>query len=235
MRMEMARVALSLACSMSCSRAFGSVFATFRPDDRRRVPARSARTNSRCVCRRPSGVAYQSASSASDLNLGTLGDLRGIFPPLRRIHFVGGHGAEPLAPNREDHDQGPVGCCFHDSAQAVPNREDHDQVAVGCCFPKSFHRSSPWTVFAGIVTCGRTATSSTSKGVTAWRRMWPTLAASQSKPLISSIPCLVYTMIVYTVNGACYAVDAVTPVHVADQVALGVFGKRLVVSVEATA
>jgi hypothetical protein len=42
-------------------------------------------------------------------------------------------------------------------------------------------------------------------------------------------------MIVYTVNGACYAVDAVTPVHVADQVALGVFGKRLVVSVEATA
>src|ERR1039457_6090627 len=123
MRMEMARVALSLACSMSCSRAFGSVFATFRPDDRRRVPARSARTNSRCVCRRPSGVAYQSASSASDLNLGTLGDLRGIFPPLRRIHFVGGHGAEPLA----------------------PNREDHDQVAVGCCFPNSFPRYSPWT------------------------------------------------------------------------------------------
>src|ERR1039458_1652441 len=93
MRMEMARVALSLACSMSCSRAFGSVFATFRPDDRRRGPARSARTNSRCVCRRPSGGGYPSASSASVLHLRTdrdFFDLEGSDRMAQDVAHVGG-------------------------------------------------------------------------------------------------------------------------------------------------
>src|SRR5579862_3707426 len=119
MRIEMARVALSLACSMSCSRAFRSVFGTFRPDDGLRVPARSARTNSRCVRRRPSGVAYQLASSASDLNPGALVDLRGIFSPFCSIHFVGGHGPEQLAANGEDHDQVAVGCCFSEKLPSL--------------------------------------------------------------------------------------------------------------------
>src|ERR1019366_5508224 len=108
----MERVAFRLACSMSRSSTFGSVFPIFDPVERITVPSLSARANSRCVCRRPSGVAYQSASSASDLNLGASVDLRGILPPLCCVHFVCGYSAEQLSANREHHDQIAAGCCF---------------------------------------------------------------------------------------------------------------------------
>src|SRR5215472_7323667 len=101
--MEMARVAFSFASSISCCRTLGSVFVTLSPADWLSFPARSARANWRCVCRRPAGVVYQSASSVSDLNLGTLVDLGGILPPLCRIHFIGGHGTKQLPTNREHH------------------------------------------------------------------------------------------------------------------------------------
>ena len=61
-------------------------------------------------------------------------------------------------------------------------------------------RFAPSTVFAAITRCGLPMHSSTSKGVTAWRRMWPTLAASQSKPRTVSNTMPVYTTIVYTAN-----------------------------------
>src|ERR1019366_162995 len=51
-----------------------------------------------------------------------------------------------------------------------------------------------------MMTWVRPTTSSTSKGVTAWRRMWPTLGPSQSKPSILSSTILVYTANVYTRN-----------------------------------
>src|ERR1017187_2229760 len=76
-RIEIERVAFRLACSISRSSTFGSVFPIFDPVERTSVPSLSARANSRCVCRRPCGVAYQPASSVSDLNPGTSGDLRG--------------------------------------------------------------------------------------------------------------------------------------------------------------
>src|SRR5215472_3248165 len=106
-RRETARVAFFFACSMSCSRSLGSVLATFRPEDRLRAPVRNARVNSRWVCCRPFGVAYQSASSASDLNLEVLVDLRGILLPFIGIHIVSCHGAQESLANREHHDQVP--------------------------------------------------------------------------------------------------------------------------------
>src|ERR1035438_1465377 len=81
-RIEMARVAFRLACSMSWSNTFESVFKIFEPAGRITFPSLSARANSRRVCRRPCGVAYQSASSASDLNFGTSVDVRGTIPPV---------------------------------------------------------------------------------------------------------------------------------------------------------
>src|ERR1035441_10959982 len=78
----MARVAFCLACSMSWNNTFESVFGIFDPAARTRFPSLSARANSRRVCRRPCGVAYQSASSASDLNFGTSVDVRGTIPPV---------------------------------------------------------------------------------------------------------------------------------------------------------
>src|ERR1035437_7837995 len=85
----MARVAFCLACSMSWCNTLGSVFKTFDPAERITFPSLSARANSRCVCRRPCGVVYQSASSASDLNFGASIDVRGIIPPVGSVHFVG--------------------------------------------------------------------------------------------------------------------------------------------------
>src|SRR5438445_5825120 len=110
MRSEIARVAFSLASSMSCSRTFGLVLASLSPAVRMSVPSLSARANSRWVCRRPSDVAYQPASSASDLNLGTLLDLRGILPPLCIVHLVGRHNAEQLSANCEHNGQVPATC-----------------------------------------------------------------------------------------------------------------------------
>src|SRR5664280_2290607 len=90
----MARVAFCLACSMSWNNTFESVFKIFDPAGRIGFPSLSARANSRRVCRPPCGVAYQSASSASDLNFGTSVDVRGIIPPVGSVHFVGSDGAE---------------------------------------------------------------------------------------------------------------------------------------------
>src|ERR1019366_750222 len=101
-RMEMARVAFCLACSMSWSSTFESVFKIFDPVARTRFPPLSARANSRCVCRRPCVVAYQSASSASDLNFGASVDVRGIIPPVGGIHFVGSDGAKQFPADREN-------------------------------------------------------------------------------------------------------------------------------------
>ena len=101
----MERVAFRLACSMSCCSTLGSVFAIFDPVERIRVPSLRARANSRCVCRRPCGVAYQPASSALGLNFGTSVDLRSIIPPVGSIHFVSSDGAEPLPADSEDHNQ----------------------------------------------------------------------------------------------------------------------------------
>src|ERR1019366_6824965 len=78
----MARGAFCLACSMSWNNTFESVFGIFDPAARTRFPSLSARANSRCVWRRPCGVAYQSASSAPDLNFGTSVDVRAIIPPV---------------------------------------------------------------------------------------------------------------------------------------------------------
>src|ERR1017187_3629397 len=64
----------------------------------------------------------------------------------------------------------------------------------------SFHRLSRLIVFAGMTTYLPSVTSSTSKGVTSWRKIWPTLALSQSKPSILSSTTSVYTIDVYTVR-----------------------------------
>src|SRR5690348_4965817 len=101
----MARVAFSLARSMSCSRTFGSVFATLAPVDRSSVPLLRARANSRSVCRRPSAVVYQPTSSVSDFTLAILVDLRGILSPLYSIHFVSGHRPEQPPASGEHHHQ----------------------------------------------------------------------------------------------------------------------------------
>src|ERR1019366_4103233 len=101
----MARGAFCLACSMSWNNTFESVFGIFDPAARTRFPSLSARANSRRVCRRPCGVAYQSASSAPDLNFGTSVDVRAIIPPVGSVHFVGSDGAEQLPADRENDDQ----------------------------------------------------------------------------------------------------------------------------------
>src|ERR1019366_6634092 len=106
----MARVAFCLACSMSWSNTFGSVFEIFDPAARTRFPSLSARANSRWVRRRPCGVAYQSASSASDLNFGTSVDVRAIIPPVGSVHLVGSDGAEQFPTDREYDDQIAAGC-----------------------------------------------------------------------------------------------------------------------------
>src|ERR1035438_3710826 len=118
-RIEMARVAFRLACSMSWSNTFGSVFKIFDPAGRTRFPSLSARANSRRVCRRPCGVAYQSASSASDLNYGTSVEVRGIIPPVGGVHFVGSHSAKQLPADRENDDQIAAGCCPADQLPAI--------------------------------------------------------------------------------------------------------------------
>src|SRR6516164_10238767 len=104
-RRETARVAFFFACSISCSSSLGSVLPTFNPGDRVRSPVRNARANSRWVCCRPFGLAYQSASSASDLNLEVLVDLRGILLPFSGVHIVSGHSAQQSFPNREHNNQ----------------------------------------------------------------------------------------------------------------------------------
>src|ERR1017187_5727957 len=64
----------------------------------------------------------------------------------------------------------------------------------------SFHRFSRLMVFAGMTTYLPPVTSSTSKGVTSWRKIWPTLALSQSKPSILSSTTSLYTIDLYTVR-----------------------------------
>src|SRR5579885_1922658 len=107
-RIEMALVALALAFSTSSARTFASVCGIGEPGERKRVPRLSARSNSRCVCRRPSGVVYHAASALMDSN--SAFDLRGIDPPFRLIHRVRRDGAESLPANSEHHDQVAARC-----------------------------------------------------------------------------------------------------------------------------
>src|ERR1035438_8284075 len=104
-RSEMGRVAFRLACSMRSSITFGSVLAIFDPPERIRVPSLTARANSRRVWRRPSGVAYQPASAASDLALPVSANLRAILAPLRCIHLVSGHRPKSLPADGKHGDQ----------------------------------------------------------------------------------------------------------------------------------
>src|SRR5579883_1830286 len=102
-RIEMALVALALAFSTSSARTFASVCGIGEPGERKRVPRLSARSNSRCVCRRPSGVVYHAASAFMDSN--SAFDLRGIDPPFRLIHRVCRNGAESLSADGKHHNQ----------------------------------------------------------------------------------------------------------------------------------
>src|ERR1035437_8538209 len=113
----MARVVFCLACSMSWCNTLESVFKTFDPAERISFRSLSARANSRSVCRRPCGVAYQSASSASDLNFGTSVDVRGIIPPVGSVHFVSSDGAEQPLADSENDGQIAAGC---GSAETLP-------------------------------------------------------------------------------------------------------------------
>ena len=61
-RIDTGRVAFALACSSSVLRTAGFVRGMRDPEERTSVPSLSARSNSRCVCRRPSGLAYQDSS-----------------------------------------------------------------------------------------------------------------------------------------------------------------------------
>jgi hypothetical protein len=67
-------VALALAFSTSSARTFASVGGIGEPGERKRVPRLSARSNSRWVSLRSSGVAYYAASAFLDSAF----DLRGI-------------------------------------------------------------------------------------------------------------------------------------------------------------
>src|ERR1039457_2087084 len=104
-RRDTGRVAFALAWFSSVSRTPGFVRDMCDPEERISVPSFRARSNSRCVCRRPAGLAYQSVSSKPDLGLESLVDFRGIDPPLSFIHRVRGNGPESVIPNREHHDQ----------------------------------------------------------------------------------------------------------------------------------
>src|ERR1700693_5387115 len=89
-RIDTGRVAFAFACFSSASRTLGLVRGMRDPEERTSVPPFSARSNSRCVCRRPSELAYQSDSSDTGLGLGSLVDFRGIDSPLSLIHGMGG-------------------------------------------------------------------------------------------------------------------------------------------------
>ena len=108
-RIDTGRVAFAFACSSSASKTLGFVRCMRDPEERTSVPCFSARSNSRCVCRRPSGLAYQSVSSAADLGSGSFVDFRGIDFPLSLIHRMGGNRPYPVVPNREHYDQIPSG------------------------------------------------------------------------------------------------------------------------------
>src|ERR1039457_2882858 len=105
MRIEMGRGEFRLACSMRSSITFGSVLAIFDPPERIRVPSLTARANSRRVWRRPSGVAYQPASAASDLFFRISANLRAILAPLRCIHLVSCDCPKPLPADGKHGDQ----------------------------------------------------------------------------------------------------------------------------------
>src|ERR1017187_3201088 len=85
-RIDTGRVAFALACSSSVLRTAGFVRGLRDPEERTSVPSLSARSNSRCVCRRPSGLAYQSVSSVLDLDSWSFVDSRGIDSSLPLIH-----------------------------------------------------------------------------------------------------------------------------------------------------
>ena len=72
------------------------------------MPSFNARSNSRCVCRRPSGLAYQSVSSVLDLDSCGFVDFRGIGSSLS-FHGMSRNRPQSFIPNREHHDQIPSG------------------------------------------------------------------------------------------------------------------------------
>ncbi len=104
-RIDTGRVAFALACSSSALRTAGFVRGMRDPDERTSVPSFSARSNSRCVCRRPSGLAYQSVSSVLDLDSWSLVDFRGIDSSLSLIHGMSRNRPQSFIPNREHYDQ----------------------------------------------------------------------------------------------------------------------------------
>src|SRR5438552_13336496 len=105
-RSEMACVAFSFARASNSVSILGSVCGMFNPFGlTMSLPLLITRSNSRCVCRRPAGVAYQLASSALDLKLGISVDLRRIGFPFVSVHVVSGDSAEQLPAHRDnDHE-----------------------------------------------------------------------------------------------------------------------------------
>src|ERR1039457_1945953 len=101
-RIDTGRVAFALACSSSVLRTPGFVRGMRDPEERTSVPSFSARSNSRCVCRRHSGLAYHSVSSVLDVDSWSFVDFRVIDSslPNRPQSFI---------PNREHYDQIPSG------------------------------------------------------------------------------------------------------------------------------
>ena len=71
------------------------------------MPFFSARSNSRCVCRRPSALAYQSASSVLGRDLWSFVDFRGIDSSLSLIHGVSRDRPHWFISNREHYHQIP--------------------------------------------------------------------------------------------------------------------------------
>src|SRR5277367_3363722 len=103
-RIDTGRVALAFARSSSALRRPGSVFGVRDPEERISVPSFSALSNSRCVCRRPWGLAYQFSSVPESVLWGFV-DFGGIGPSFALIHCVSSNRPQSLIPNREHHDQ----------------------------------------------------------------------------------------------------------------------------------
>src|ERR1022692_3494278 len=104
-RIETGRVAFALACSNSVLRTSGFVRGMRDPEERTSVPSFSARSNSRCVWRRPSALRYQSGSSVLNLDSRSLVDFRGIDSSLLLIHGMSRNRPQSFTPNREHYDQ----------------------------------------------------------------------------------------------------------------------------------
>ncbi len=140
------------------------------------MPSLSARSNSRCVCRRPSGLAYQSVSSVLDLDLLSFVDFRVIDSSLSLIHGM-----------RRNRPQ-----------SFIPNREHYDQVASGRRCTEKFPSFLAGHVFCRDDRVGPLDRFLDFVGLTPCRATWPTLCRSQSKPLTPSSTATVYTNSVHT-------------------------------------